>query len=225
MRWHEWWRERHETWGWWQTATTGCESADLAGAYILENTKSHFRQTKGYGLCRDDGMAGINNNRNFHAITCSSGEPRSRTQWTDQHDATAYNSPATSGQTSQKEKHQKHRTSQRCWLKQRTSFLVYMQNQSGQLMKPTIPSTSQAKPTTEAFKHGHNWHQSFCFKAMSWLKAFPIECPNWQQSLKQTDNNHSNKQGPTVSTDKICAQHFHALQHVSLITKKTPQLT
>ena len=35
--------------------------ADLVGAYILDNTKSHFRETKYYGLYRDDGIAEINN--------------------------------------------------------------------------------------------------------------------------------------------------------------------
>jgi len=42
----------------------GCESvwlADLSGAYILDNTKSHFRKTKCYGLHRDDGIAAFNN--------------------------------------------------------------------------------------------------------------------------------------------------------------------
>jgi len=42
----------------------GCESAwlaDLVGACILDNTKSHFRKTKCHGLCRDDGIAAFNN--------------------------------------------------------------------------------------------------------------------------------------------------------------------
>jgi len=35
--------------------------ADLVGAYILDNTKSHFRKTKCCGLHRDDGIAAFNN--------------------------------------------------------------------------------------------------------------------------------------------------------------------
>ena len=31
--------------------------ADLVGAYILANTRKHFRQTKYYGIYRDDGIA------------------------------------------------------------------------------------------------------------------------------------------------------------------------
>jgi len=42
----------------------GHESAwlvDLAGAYILDNNKSHFRKTKCYGICKDDSIAVSNN--------------------------------------------------------------------------------------------------------------------------------------------------------------------
>jgi len=35
--------------------------ADPVGAYILDNTKSHFRKTKCCGLHRDDGIAAFNN--------------------------------------------------------------------------------------------------------------------------------------------------------------------
>jgi len=39
--------------------------ADLVGAHILDNTKSHFRKTKCYGLCRDDGIAAFNNKLSY----------------------------------------------------------------------------------------------------------------------------------------------------------------
>jgi len=39
--------------------------ADLVGAYILDNTKSHFRKTKCYGLCIDDGIAVFNNKLSY----------------------------------------------------------------------------------------------------------------------------------------------------------------
>jgi len=35
--------------------------SDLVEAYILDNTKSHFRKTKQYDTCRDDGIAAFNN--------------------------------------------------------------------------------------------------------------------------------------------------------------------
>jgi len=39
--------------------------ADLVGAHILDNTKSHFRKTKHYGLHRDDGIAAFNNKLSY----------------------------------------------------------------------------------------------------------------------------------------------------------------
>jgi len=47
----------------------GCESAwleDPVGAYVPDNIKSHFRKTKCYGLCRDDGTAAFNNKLSYN---------------------------------------------------------------------------------------------------------------------------------------------------------------
>jgi len=40
--------------------------SDPVGAYILDNNKSHFRKTKHYDLCRDDGTEAFNNKLTYN---------------------------------------------------------------------------------------------------------------------------------------------------------------
>jgi len=42
--------------------------SSTVGAYILDNTKSHLRKTKYYGLYRDDGISVFNNKLSSYNI-------------------------------------------------------------------------------------------------------------------------------------------------------------
>jgi len=169
----------------------GCESAwlaDLVGAYILDNTKSHFRKTKCCGLCRDDGMAVFNNklscddmlkwrtkfqnsvNRlaggNHLQFTCSMWPDKSRREL-----PTEQNDPKMSIETGN-------------FFPCLDTELVWATN--GNLL--AIPSAPQTKPTTKASKRRQQPHQSM-------LQSHAFRS---LQKTVQTDNDHGNKQEPTA---------------------------
>jgi len=96
--------------------------ADLAGAYILDNTKSHFRKSKCYGLYRDDGISAFNNKRFYDDMLKWRTKFQNSVNRLAEGTETTCNSPAACGWTSQEESCQKNRMTPRHLLKQGTSF-------------------------------------------------------------------------------------------------------
>jgi len=193
----------------------GCESAwlaDLVGACILDNTKSHFRKTKCYELHRDDGIAAFNNklscgdmlewrtkfqnsvNRlaggNCLQFTCSMWLDKSRREL-----PTEQNDPKMSVETGN-------------FFQCLDTELVWATNGNLQFWVHLEPNQQLKHPNADGI------HTKACFKA--------IPSGVYKTLSELTKITETNKNLPL---DKIYPQHFQALQHAGLVTKKVPTLT
>jgi len=193
----------------------GYESAwqdDLVGACILANTKSHFRKTKHYGLCRDDGVAVFNNQLSYNDMlkwrtkfqnsanrlaggnclqfTCGTWLDKSRRET-----PTTPTDPMTSFESTN------------CFPCLDTE-LVWSDEGSLQFQVHLKPN--------QQLKHlnADSIHTNACFKA--------IPSGVYKRLSKLTTVADANKDLPL---DQLYPQHLKALHHAGLVTNKIPTLT
>jgi len=134
---------------------------------------------------------------NFPAMTCSNGEPNSKTQQTNWWAETACNSLAACGWISQEERCQQHGTTLSHLLKQRTSFHAWTLNLSGQPME-TCNSGCISNHSNQHLKclNTDSINTETCFKVV------PLGVHKWLSEL--TTILETNKNLPP---DKVCPQH------------------
>ena len=186
--------------------------ADLVGAYILENTKSHFRKTKYYGLYRDDGIAVFNNKLSYDDVL------KWRTKFQNSVNRLA------GGNYLQ--------FTCEVWLDKSTSvlptltidpkitirpdnFFPYLDTELVWSPEGDLQFQVHLKPNQQLkYLNADSIHTKSCFKA--------IPSGVYKRLSKLTTVTETNKNLPL---DKIYPQHFKALQSAGLVTKKVPTLT
>jgi len=186
--------------------------ADLVGAYILDNTKSHFRKTKCYGLHRDDGIAVFNNKLSYDDMlkwrtkfqnsanrlaggnclqfTCNMWLDKSRREL-----PTEQNDPKMSIETG--------------------NFFPHLDTEPVWATNGNLQFRVQLKPNQQLkCLNADSIHTKACFKAMS-----SGVCKRLSKLTTTTDTNKN------LPLNKIYPQDFQALKHAGPVTKKVPTLT
>mgnify|MGYP001787478984 FL=1 len=186
--------------------------ADLVGSYILAHTKSHFRNSKYYGLYRDDGIAVFNNKLSYDDIS----KWRSKFQKSVNRLAGGtYLQFTCSVWLDQSRRELPPIQDDQMISIESDNYFPYLDTELIWSDEGDLQFQVHLKPNQQLkYLNSDSIHTKSCFKA--------IPAGVYKRLSKLTTITETNKD---LQLDEIYPQHFQALKHAGLITKKIPTLT